>query len=284
MAALNADRKVDTYQYLTDIEGIKAHFPVAASTVIYAGGFVGLNTAGYLKMYSPPVVGTSIVGGDRFVGLALDHVDQPSTDGAAKCEVLIGGRLHHALSGATAADVGKPVYASDDNTLSLINNGNARVGRIVRQTASGMVIVSMDAYLAYENPIAATSPEISCTALNKVIMIHPTMNSNGLYISQAAAVVREVFGGATQDQGRISLQDTDGTALNIAFLPSDAAADAVEDVIAQEASNTKLYGAATGVALTKVAAGKGVQAAVTQVTSGAGAAGKMKIYLQAESI
>jgi hypothetical protein len=37
----------------------------------------------------------------------------------------------HALTGVTVADIGKTVYASADDTLTLTSSGNSRIGKII---------------------------------------------------------------------------------------------------------------------------------------------------------
>lgn len=99
-------------------------------------------------------------------------------------------------------------------------------------------------------------------------------NKLGLILLAAYGLVTEVFGGASQDQGIVTIEDSDGTDL-CTLTPSDGGADAAGDVIVGTA---KILGATTGDAVKTVAAGKGVQALVSQATSGAGAAGKMKVF------
>lgn len=105
-------------------------------------------------------------------------------------------------------------------------------------------------------------------------LLPASANQSGLILLGAYGIVSEVFGGASQDQGIVTIEDTDGTDL-CTLTPSDAGADAANDVIVGTAD---LFSASTGDAAKIVAAGKGVQALVSQATSGAGAAGKMKVF------
>lgn len=108
-------------------------------------------------------------------------------------------------------------------------------------------------------------------------LIPANMNKNGLLVLAVYGVVTEVFGGASQDQGIVTIKDTAGTPNTICTLtPSDAGADAVGDVIVGTA---KILGGATGDAIKTVAAGLGITGTVTQACSGAGAAGKQKVYV-----
>jgi hypothetical protein len=118
---LTSDREVVLYatQELVDV-------PVDDAACIYKGALVGLNRATGLAR--------PLVAGDDFLGLAYRRADNT---GAGHAPGAVSVRLHqmvdivHALSGVTAADVGREVYASDDSTLTLSPMGNSRVGRVV---------------------------------------------------------------------------------------------------------------------------------------------------------
>ena len=119
--ALTVDRNVEFYasEELVD-------FPVKDNVKIYKGGFVWRDRA---TGYEHP-----LAAGDEYLGLAYRQADNTASGHAAGG---INARLHqsvdivHALSGVTLGDVGKDVYASDDETLTLTPTGNSRVGRIV---------------------------------------------------------------------------------------------------------------------------------------------------------
>lgn len=124
-----------------------SEYGVAASQHIYRGSFVGLNPAGYLKTFVP---------GDLFVGIAEEEFDNsgssstaggvasPGTGtGRSLCKVWIGGDYQLTLSSVALTDVGRPVYATDDNTLSLTGHPDAYVGRVLRYVSSNTCIVQM---------------------------------------------------------------------------------------------------------------------------------------------
>lgn len=104
-------------------------------------------------------------------------------------------------------------------------------------------------------------------------IIPASWNQNGLLLLGVYGIVTEQFGGGTEDQGIVTIEDSDGTDL-CTLTASDAGADALNDVIV---GTSDLFSASTGDAAKVVAAGKGVQALVSQATSGTSAAGKMKI-------
>ncbi|HPM25429.1 MAG TPA: hypothetical protein PLP66_16080 [Phycisphaerae bacterium] len=129
--ALTANRNVEFYssQELIDL-------PVDDNARIYKGSLVGRNRAtGYAR---------ALVAGDDFLGWAYRAVDNTQPGHVAGGALV---RLHqavdivHALSGVSPADVGKAVYASADDTLTLTPSGNSRVGRVVAVEAAGVARV-----------------------------------------------------------------------------------------------------------------------------------------------
>jgi len=107
------------------------------------------------------------------------------------------------------------------------------------------------------------------------VLIPAAMNPSGLLILGVYSIVTEVFGGASEDQGIVTIKD--GSANTICTLtPTNAGADAAGDVIV---GTNKVLGGTTGDAVKTVAAGVTVTGIVSQACSGAGAAGKQKVYI-----
>lgn len=112
-------------------------FPVIASDIIYEGAAVGLNGSGYAR---------PLVAGDKFLGFCEQNVDNSTgAAGDKKVRVRIEGKAKLAISGAAITDVGKPVFASDDDTFTLTQSTNSYVGRVHRFELSGVCIVAFDA-------------------------------------------------------------------------------------------------------------------------------------------
>jgi hypothetical protein len=138
----------------------------------------------------------------------------------------------------------------------------------------GMPLQVLDRY----NVIRPRVVEFDCEAdtINTPVTLIPAwMNKHGLVFRAAFGLVTEVFAGATEDQGIITVEDGDGTDI-CTLTPSNGGADAAGDIVQSDIS---VWSSATGVAWKTVAAGKSVQAMITQKTSGAGAAGKIKVYV-----
>lgn len=134
MAALSANRLVNIVQWNTP-EGIVVDLPLGASETVYKGGFVSLD--------SGDKFGAPLAAGEIFVGLALEKKTSGSANGDTTCKVLIGGVFQQAITSIAQADIGKLVYASDDQTLTLTSTSNSQVGRIVNVPATGTAIVQM---------------------------------------------------------------------------------------------------------------------------------------------
>lgn len=109
-----------------------------AADITYKGGFVGVNPAGY--------AGPLVPGLTEFAGICTDTCDNSAgAAGAKKVKVRTTGDFEFALSGVGIDDRGKPVYATDDATLSLTGHALAYVGRIVNKLATDTALVRLRA-------------------------------------------------------------------------------------------------------------------------------------------
>lgn len=145
MAALTADR--DTLRR----DGVQFEFPVAASTKIYAGSIVCVNTS---NLATKGAAATGL----RAVGVAEAMADN-STGSASDIRVKVrrGVFRFGNSSGADAIalkDVGKICYIVDDQTVALTNGSNARsVAGVVADVDSSGVWVDIGA----DKPITASA-------------------------------------------------------------------------------------------------------------------------------
>ncbi len=170
--ALSADRNLDFFavQELIDL-------PVDDNVVIYKGALVGRNRGtGYAR---------ALVAGDDFLGVAYRKADNTAAGHTAGG---ISVRLHqqidivHALSGVATGDIGKDVYASADDTLTLAPSGNSRVGRVVAVEGTGLARVrcrpvsSLDGVLD-NGPVLAladASATLTLDHVNRTLLIANT--------------------------------------------------------------------------------------------------------------
>lgn len=132
MAALTADRKVITRKLDPSQGGLIVSFTVAASTTIYEGSFVKIDVGGDLV----PCAGTDDAA-FPCVGLALETADNSNgSDADISVLVQVGAVIQSTVGSETKADIGKVVYSSDDQTLTLTAT-NEFVGWLVGMSNEG---------------------------------------------------------------------------------------------------------------------------------------------------
>lgn len=260
--ALSADANI------VQLTGKTRALPADASSTTYRGSMCSLRSDEYVG---------PLAAGELFVGHATAKADNSSGSNGAINVELLGAEgpyeLEVTLTSVAVTDVGKDVYATDDATLTLTRSGT-RVGRVVRYVGTNTCVVLFEPFVINLEPIVQ---EFDCeTGVDTAAktLLYASQNPTGLLIKEIYGRVTEVFGGASEDQGIITVRDTVPNTL-ATLTPSDAGADAAGDIIVGYAAAA----ASTGAATKTVAPGVGIEAIVTQATSGAGAAGKAKVYI-----
>jgi len=129
MSALTADR--DTQRR----DGEQRIIPVASGVKIFAGSMVCYNATGY----AAPAADTANF---KFAGFAEEYVDNSGgSDGDVNVRVR-RGVFEVVTSGAAITDIGKPVFASDDQTVAMSGTSNGVfVGRIFAFVSATSVYV-----------------------------------------------------------------------------------------------------------------------------------------------
>lgn len=119
-------------------DGDKVSIPVAASTNIYQGTLVYINASGYAD-------DDTATGVNAFAGIAISQADNSSgSNGDIEVEVWTEGNFELTGSGFAQTDVGMPIYADDNYTLSLtLGATSVRVGTIKRYVSSTKHIVEI---------------------------------------------------------------------------------------------------------------------------------------------
>lgn len=117
--------------------GDRNEFGVTASTKIYEGSAVSMNPAtGFAR---------KITAGDIFLGFAEGPADNTSgADGAIRVRVRDTGKVVLSISAAAITDIGKAVFASDDNTFTFTQGTNVYIGRVIRWISTGVVLVAFE--------------------------------------------------------------------------------------------------------------------------------------------
>lgn len=119
--------------------------PVKGSSILYQGAAVGGHSSGYAR---------SIANGDKFLGFADEHIDNSGGgDGLKTVRVRKRGAILLDISGVALGDIGKSVYATDDNTFTLSDTNAVYIGQISRIDSSGVALVEFD--VAVLPPVAA---------------------------------------------------------------------------------------------------------------------------------
>lgn len=124
-----ADNAIRKYEL-----GDENHVPAIASDIIYEGAAVGDDGNGY---------GRPLEAGDPFRGFALRKCDNSGgSAGDKRIRVRRYGDIQLAISSLAIDDVGKDVYASDDNTFTLTQSTNTRIGYVKRWVSTGIGIIA----------------------------------------------------------------------------------------------------------------------------------------------
>ena len=132
------------------VRGINEH-PVIASDIIYQGAAVGDNGSGYAR---------PLQAGDPFRGFADDIVDNSSGSAGDKTvKVRAAGLVTLGISGVAITDVGKAVYASDDDTFTLTAGSNSCIGYVHRFVESGVAVVYFEAQSGVVTPLTDSTTE-----------------------------------------------------------------------------------------------------------------------------
>ncbi len=131
MATLAQDKARD-YE-LGDINEL----PVIADDIIYEGAAVGDNGSGYAQ---------PLAAGDPFRGFAERKADNAGgSAGDVNVRINSEGKVKLPITSLAIDDVGKDVYASDDDTFTLTQGANTRIGYVYRFVSSGIGIIAFDA-------------------------------------------------------------------------------------------------------------------------------------------
>lgn len=117
-------------------EGRLIEFPVKTGVKIYKGALVKIAADGYLAPQAAEV-------GAVHAGVAYEYCDATGlASGVEKCRVETGRAFYMNGSGFTVADIGKDVFASDDNTISTTQGSNQLlVGKIIEFVSATEVLV-----------------------------------------------------------------------------------------------------------------------------------------------
>jgi hypothetical protein len=171
--------------------GDRNECPVAATTQLFRGSCVFADAAGRATGTLGPI----------FLGHAAAPADN-RLGGAGAINVLLHAgryRAQVALTGVALTDIGKEVFASDNNTLTLTPGANTLVGRVMRYVDTNLAVVEFA----------------------------PVVNSTVVTVAQQAhiadAIANYTTGGLDTEAKLITAINAQGAKIN-AILASDEAA------------------------------------------------------------
>lgn len=223
--ALTANREVDHY-----IDQELRSFQVAASKHIYKGAIVGLAATGYAQ---------PLIAGDPFVGVAYEEIDNSTgADGAVSVRVYTLGDFGHALTGATIAHVGRPVFASGDDTLTFTASGNSYVGLVQDFIVFSEIILRIDPQRAKIKTAMHAVEDLSAGADIAARAMHG-FDSEGWIVS--ARVVNQAVSATGIDNSNacvVTLATSAGTVVSATFNATNAFPAANTDKDLGAVSNT----------------------------------------------
>lgn len=183
--------------------------PVITGDVIYEGAAVGLNGSGYAR---------PLVAGDVFGGFALRQSDNSGGgNGDLNVRVVSRGQIVLNVTGLTIDDVGKAVYASDDDTFTMTASTNTQIGAVKRYISNGVGVVE---FWTARAPSTVTNSDIA----NDTISLEKL--DSGIKPSHIVVFSGEVTwsgSGATLNHTVTGALDTDIVVATIASAPTQAA-------------------------------------------------------------
>lgn len=108
--------------------------PVIAADIIYEGAAVGDNGSGYAR---------PLVAGDPFRGFAEARADNSvGAAGDKRVRVRRYGGVVLTIASIAVTDIGKAVYASDDNTFTLTKGSNTQIGYVFAIDGTNLALVA----------------------------------------------------------------------------------------------------------------------------------------------
>ncbi len=171
MGALSQDRNTPSR------EGVITSHDVAATTKIYGGSIVMLDSSGNA---APATAASGLI----CAGCAEEQVDNSSgSAGDLKVKVRKGTRRFANGASITKADIGDLAFALDDQTVGKTGTSRSAVGRIVDVDSDG-VWVDMDDVVAPDSANADTSGNNAAQNETEINEIKATLRKHGL-IAQA---------------------------------------------------------------------------------------------------
>ena len=164
----------------TYVLGDYEQHPIIANDIVYEGAAVGDNGSGYAR---------PLVAGDPFLGFSQLNVDNTGGSAGAKgVRVKREGAIQLAVASLVITDVGKDVYASDDNTFVLTQSTNTRIGSVRAFVSTGIGIVDFEATESREAKLTDSTTGVAAATLVDCGATYDQTKTNANFASLAAKV------------------------------------------------------------------------------------------------
>jgi len=126
----------------TEKEGKLQSYPIVAGAKIYKNALLMIRPDGYVAPAAALV-------GAVYGGMAYEESAIPTASGDESVRIERTNAIEIAIAAATQADLGKEVYASDDNLVSTIQGVNeVAVGVIIEVISATLVLVEQNTSVA----------------------------------------------------------------------------------------------------------------------------------------
>ena len=110
---------------------------MASGVTIYQGSAVGLTSD----------TARALNAADTFAGFC-ERQKTNASGGSTKAPIRTSGIVELAVASVAATNIGDTVYATDDNTFTLVASGGVAIGKVHEFLSSGRCLVKFEAVLA----------------------------------------------------------------------------------------------------------------------------------------
>lgn len=215
--------------------GERNEHPVVAADIIYEGAAGGDNGSGYAR---------PLVAGDPFLGFAEAKADNSSgAAGDIRCRFIEKGKVVIPVTGASAlTDRLSKVYASDDNTFTLVAGSNTLIGVVHRWVTGTTCVVEFN----------VNSVELAGdTVLDNQVFPKLTATTEATTGDVTLTAAKLIGGLILRDpNGAARTDTTDTAALILAAIPGAIVGSAFEFTIRNTADGAETITVAGGTGVT----------------------------------
>jgi hypothetical protein len=203
--------------------------PLEASANPFLGSALSVDSTGYVH---------ELVAGEPFAGICIKGVysaDAPATSGDVLAEVM-AGRFQAVLpiSGVAITDIGRPVYATDDNAFAMTQAAaSTYIGQVIGYEASGYALVACvtaDIRPEIHYSLAAAGTALTNTT-TRTALASMTVKAGTLKVGSRIRVKAQAIATATNSTDTLTLDIGGAVGGTPAAIVTSAATDVANDNI-----------------------------------------------------